>query len=359
MWPDNRLLRTVNIEHPIVQAPMAGAGGLEMAIAVSEAGGLGSLACAALDPSALRDLLASAGNRTGRTLNINFFAHPPAGQDKAADTAWAKGLAPFYERFGLHPQQTLDVGSIHPFDDERCQVIETFKPAVVSFHFGLPDADLVARVKAMGAQVMSTATSVEEARWLEQHGCDIIIAQGHEAGGHRGMFLSNDVATQMGGMALVPQIADAVQIPVIAAGGIADGRGISAAFALGASGVQIGTAYLFTKEATLSKTYRRALQSAGSQPTALTNVFSGRPSRCLVNAMMREKGPMAADAPEFPKGFAAMARLAKAAESTGCRDFSAHYCGQAAALGRATTAAALTRELAADASRCFKRLGTD
>ena len=351
MWPDKRLQDLFGIEVPIIQAPMAGSSTLEMALAVGEAGGLGSLACAILDANGLRDLLAIAGERSRKPFNVNFFAHADPAPDRSADKAWLQRLAPFFEEFDAELPEELSTGAIQPFDEDRCAVLEALPPAVASFHFGLPAPEMVRRIKAAGTKVISSATTVEEAVWLAGQGCDAIIAQGCEAGGHRGMFLTGDIHTQMGTMALVPQIADAVDIPVIAAGGIADGRGIAAAFALGASGVQIGTAYLFADEASLNPLYRDALGSAKDVPSSLTNVFSGRPTRCLVNRIVREIGPMSDEAPAFPKGFAALAPLRSSAEDAACRDFSAHYCGQACALGHAAPAAQLTRDLAADTIR--------
>lgn len=194
---------------------------------------------------------------------------------------------------------------------------------------------------------MSSATTVQEARWLVEHGCDAVIAQGYEAGGHRGMFLTEDTNTQMGTMSLVPQIVDAVGVPVIAAGGIADGRGVAAAFALGASAAQVGTAYLFTEEATISDIYRSALQSVKSVPTTFTNIFSGRPARCVVNRVLQDIGPLTDIVPAFPTGFSAITPLRIAAEQQDSPGFSAHYCGQSAALGSSSTARQLTLDLAA------------
>ena len=241
-----------------------------------------------------------------------------------------------------------------PFDDAMCATIEALEPAVVSFHFGLPTHALLERVKAVGCCVLSTATTVEEARWLEQRGCDAIIAQGLEAGGHRGMFLSEAITSQVGTLALVPQVVDAVEVPVIAAGGIADGRGIAAAFALGAAGVQIGTAYLFTPQSLISPLHRAALNAAREDQTALTNVFSGRPARGLVNRIVRELGPISDAAPPFPTAGNALAPLKAKAEAAGNADFSSLWSGQAASLGREMEADELTRKLAADALR---RLG--
>jgi nitronate monooxygenase len=244
---------------------------------------------------------------------------------------------------------------LQPFDEARCRIVEQHAPAVVSFHFGLPSPDLVARVKATGAKLVSSATTVAEALYLESRGCDAVIAQGLEAGGHRGMFLTDDVLSQTGTMALVPQIVDAVDLPVIATGGIADGRGIVAALALGASAVQLGTAFLHAEETTISEAYKAGLRQAGDRQTAVTNVYSGRPTRCLTNRMMLEKGPLTGAAPAFPKGFAITGPLRQQAEAQGSSDFSAHYCGQSAALGKPTTAGQLVRDIAHDARQQMNR----
>ncbi len=348
MWPDNRLCELFSIEHPIIQAPMAGCSGLDMALAVSSAGGLGSLPCATLDAGRLRDLLSAARDATDKPLNVNFFAHAMPQDDTDRDANWLGRLSAYYDELGLDVPSSLSSGPVRPFDAARCAVVEEFAPSVVSFHFGLPEPDLVSRVKAAGCKIISSATTVTEARWLEAHGCDAVIAQGLEAGGHRGMFLTDDIGSQMGTLALVPQVADAVALPVIAAGGIGDARGILAAFALGASAVQMGTAYLFTEESTISPTYRRCLEGAAKSDTALCNVVSGRPTRVLANRMVLEHGPMSADAPAFPKGFSAIGPLQAAAERLDRPDFSAHYCGQSAALGRMTSAYSLTRDLTAE-----------
>lgn len=257
---------------------------------------------------------------------------------------------------GITPPDALSMGSIQPFDEERCDIVAEHASTVVSFHFGLPGTHLVDRLKSAGSLIMSSATTIKEARWLEDNGCDVIIAQGLEAGGHRGMFLSTDIGGQMGTFSLVPQIADAVDCPVVAAGGISDGRGIVAALALGASAVQIGTAYLFTDEATISDVYRRSLDQVASVDTVVTNVFSGRPTRTLSNKVVAELGPIAESAPAFPKGFLAIGPLWMYAEAQGSRDFSAHYCGQSASLGYKATAYQLTTDLADDAARRMNAL---
>ena len=257
-------------------------------------------------------------------------------------------LAPYYAELGLGDAPPYDV-AIVPFDDARCQVVEELRPEVVSFHFGLPADDLVDRVRASGARVIASATTVPEAQWLADHGCDAVIAQGAEAGGHRGMFLSADVESQVGTMALVPQVVDAVDVPVIAAGGIADGRGIAAAFMLGASGVQIGTGYLLCPEATISGLHRAALRSPAALETALTNVFTGRPARSIVTRLMREVGPLSAAAPRFPRATGAVLPLRLAAEPDGDTAFTALWSGQAATLAAELPAGELTRLLAAAA----------
>jgi nitronate monooxygenase len=356
MWPDHRIQDLLGIELPIIQAPMAGSAGLDMVVAVSEAGGLGSLACASLDTERLRQLLAAAHQNTSKPFNINFFAHTVGASHEARNKAWLERLLPYYGELEIEPPKSLSSGSILPFDAKRCAIVEEMAPAIVSFHFGLPDLTLVRRLKAAGIKILSSATTVAEARWLENHGCDAIIAQGVEAGGHRGMFMSDDIDSQMGTFALVPQIVDELSVPVIAAGGVADGRGIAAAFTLGASGVQIGTAYLFTREATLSDAYRRTLQSFQSKEshrpaTTLTNVLSGRPSRCIVNRLICEMGPLSDAAPAFPSGFSALMPLRQQTERMDNRDFSAHYCGQAAGLGHPTNARQLTIDLGSEALR--------
>ena len=296
MWPDTRLTKLLSIEHPIVLAPMAGAMDAELAGEVSAAGGLGSLPCAMLSPATLRQQFASVRSRTGRPMSFNFFCHAPPVANNAREASWRDRLARYYVEFGIDPALSVPSSSRAPFDAEFCAVVEELRPEVVSFHFGLPDAALLARVKGRRCRVMSSATNVAEAVFLERHGVDAIIAQGFEAGGHRGMFLTQDLATQAGTFALVPQIVDAVAVPVIAAGGIGDARGIVAAFALGASGVQIGTAYLHCPEAKISAPHRAALKAAIDDGTAVTNLMTGRPARGIVNRLMRELGPIAGHA---------------------------------------------------------------
>ena len=249
MWHDRRLIELFGIEHPLVQAPMAGAMDGALAAEVSAAGGLGSLPCAMLNAEKIREEVEKIHRRTQRPFNLNFFCHTPPTLNNAREAAWRDRLAPYYREYGLDPAAPVPASLRMPFDAALCALLEELRPRVASFHFGLPAPELVERVRRAGCAVMSSATTVAEARWLEGRGADAIVAQGIEAGGHRGMFLSEDIAGQVGTFALVPQIADAVKVPVIAAGGISDARGIVAALALGAAGAQIGTAYLFCPEA--------------------------------------------------------------------------------------------------------------
>lgn len=358
MWPRHDLLELFGIETPIIQAPMAGANGSEMVIAVSEAGGLGSLPCAMLDAEKAGAEMGIIRQRTAKPFNVNFFCHKPPEADADTQLRWLEHLAPYYSELGLTQPESLGGVARAPFDDAMCQLMEEHKPAVVSFHFGLPSKEHFKRVKDAGCRAIASATTVEEAVWLEGEGCDAIIAQGSEAGGHRGMFLTDKISTQIGTFALVPQIADAVSVPVIAAGGIADGRGIAAAFALGASGVQIGTAYLSTPESTITDLHRAELRNPSSDATALTNVFSGRPARGIMNRVMRDLGPMSDVAPAFPTAGGALAPLKAKAEEKGDHAFSSLWSGQGAGLCKETSSAKLTEALARDALLELKALST-
>ena len=337
----------LGIELPIIQAPMAGVQGSALALAVSNAGGLGSLPCAMLSLDAMRNELAKIKSHTTRPYNVNFFCHVPPTPSAERETVWRAALARYYQEFGLDMADIPAGPGRTPFSSEFADALSEFKPTVVSFHFGLPSTELVARVRSWGSKIFCSATTVDEARWLEAHGVDAIIAQGLEAGGHRGIFLSQDLTTQVGTFALVPQIVRAVKLPVIAAGGIADAKGVAAAMALGAAGVQIGTAYLLCPEAATSAVHRAALKSENARHTALTNVFTGRPSRIIVNRLVKELGPISAAAPAFPLATSAIAPLRAKAESQGSGDFSPLWSGQNASGCREIPAADLTRELAA------------
>lgn len=345
-WSDRRILDLLGIEVPILQAPMAGATGSAMAVAVGNAGGLAALPCAMLSLEQVRSEIDAFRAACLGPLNLNFFCHQPPAADVERDARWKQALKPYYEEVGADFDAPTPVSNRAPFDEHSCQLVEQLLPQVVSFHFGLPRADLLQRVKATGAKVLSSATTVEEALWLEAHGCDAIIAMGYEAGGHRGMFLSEDISSQIGTFALVPQVVDALRVPVIAAGGISDHRGLVAALALGASAVQIGTAYLFCPEAKVSPAHRQALDSAPASDTALTNLFTGRPARGINNRIMRELGPMSELAPRFPLAGGALMPLRAISDAKGSSDFSNLWSGQALRLGRAMPAGELTRDIA-------------
>src|SRR3984957_1881910 len=349
MWPDRRLIDLFKTEFPIVLAPMAGIMDAELVIAAAQGGALGSLPCAMLSVEKAREQVNIIRQRVSAPINMNFFCHQAVDADPSREAQWKRRLAEYHEELGLDPAAPVTAANRAPFDAAMCELVEELKPEVVSFHFGLPDQALLKRVKAAGCLVMGSATIVKEAIWLEENGADIIIAQGAEAGGHRGMFLTENVAEQPGTFALVPQVVDAVQVPVIAAGGIADGRGIAAAFALGAAGVQIGTAYLRCPESKVNPAARTALAEAKDDSTVITNVMTGGPARGVRNRTMREVGPISPDAPAFPHAATALAPLKAAAEKLGRVDFTNLWAGQAVGLGREMPAAELTRALAGSA----------
>jgi nitronate monooxygenase len=356
MWPDRRIIDLFKTEFPIVLAPMAGVVDAELVIAAAQGGALGSLPCAMLSPEQAREQINIIRQRVSAPINLNFFCHKAVEPDPKREAAWRQRLAPYYRELGLDPAAPINAANRAPFDAAFCEVVEELKPEIVSFHFGLPDQALLRRVKAAGCIVMSSATIVKEAIWLEENGADVIIAQGAEAGGHRGMFLTDNIAEQPGTFALVPQVVDAVKVPVIAAGGIADGRGIAAAFALGASGVQIGTAYLRCPESRVSAPARAVLAQAHDGSTVVTNVMTGRPARGVANRVMREVGPISPDAPAFPHAATALAPLKAAAEKQGKVDFTNLWAGQAVRMGREMPATELTRALAGAALARLARM---
>jgi nitronate monooxygenase len=347
-WPNRRFLDLVGSEHPIIQAPMAGAGGVELCIAAIEGGALGSLPCAMLSPEQVRQQVAEVRAKTDRPFALNFFCHSMPKQ--IDDSAWRALLKPYYEEFAVEPGNG---GALRlPFDEEMCGVVEELRPSVVSFHFGMPPPHLLGRVKRAGAVMIGNATTVEEALWLEQRGADAIIAQGFEAGGHTGRFLGSDPAEALGLFALLPQVVDAASVPVIAAGGIGDARGIAAAFVLGASAVQLGTAYLHTPEARISDTHRQRLSEG---KTIFTNLMTGGLARGLHGRLVDELGPVRSEAPPYPLASTALAPIRAAAEKQGEYGFGPMWAGQAAPLGRQLPAAELTRELARDALAILAR----
>jgi len=361
MWPDRRVIDLFGIEHPLILAPMTGVSTVDLAASVCGAGGLGSVSCATLQPERAAQTIEQLREVTDRPINANFFCHARAKNDTQREQAWRERLSRYYRELGIDTELQRPDFDIAPFGAEMCAVVEAVRPEVVSFHFGLPEAALLARVKTAGCRVMSSATTVEEARWLEAHGADVIIAQGNEAGGHRGMFLSPDpntaTASQPGIFALVPLVADAVKVPVVAAGAIADARGIAAAFALGASGVQIGTGYLLCPEAGTSKFHREAIRHAHVDSTVVSNVYTGRPARVLASRLTQEIGPMLAAAPNFPSPLGALLPLISQAEQRDINDFTPLWTGEAAALASDLPGQRLTAELAKGALERFRQLG--
>jgi nitronate monooxygenase len=341
------LQQILGIELPIIQAPMAGVQGSALAIAVSNAGGLGSLPCAMLTTDAIRKEVTAIKAGTDKPFNVNFFCHTQPQPDQAVEAHWRQKLSPYYQEFGIDSSTIQPGPGRMPFQAEAADILDELRPAVVSFHFGLPNEELLARVRATGAKILASATTVEEALWLQERGVDAIIAQGMEAGGHRGMFLTDDLTTQVGTFALLRQIVREVKVPVIATGGIVDAEGVAAAMTLGAAAVQVGTAYLLCPEATTSAVHRAALASPAARHTACTNLFTGRPARGIVNRVMRELGPINSEAPAFPLATSAIAPLRAKAEGQGSGDFSPLWAGQNPTGCKGIPAGEMTRALAA------------
>jgi nitronate monooxygenase len=344
----NAFTARLGLEHPIIQAPMAGVQGHALAVAVSNADGLGSLPCAMLSLEALHDELTRIHAGTSAAYNVNFFCHTPPTPDAAREARWRAALSPYYAEYGIDAAAIPAGAGRVPFTQAAADVLAEFRPRVVSFHFGLPSPELLARVRAWDAMVLSSATTVDEARWLKAHGADAIIAQGVEAGGHRGMFLTGDLATQVSTFDLVRDVVAAVSVPVIAAGGIANADDVARAMSLGASAVQVGTAYMLCPEATTSEMHRVALKHTAPYETALTNLFTGRPARGIVNRVMRELGAMSAAAPAFPLATAAIAPVRAAAEKKASSDFSPLWSGTNAPQFDGVAAIDVTRALCAE-----------
>ena len=342
--------------HLVIQAPMAGAGLALLAIAAARGGALGSIACAALTLTRVEEQVSIFRNAVSSPLNMNFFCHVSPDRSLQKLEQWETALAGEFSRFEVSSSVTPPFIERMPFDDAACSLVERLRPELVSFHFGLPEAHLLQRVKECGATVVASATSVREAIFLEQNGCDYVIAQGAEAGGHRGNFLEQDMSRQSGLFSLLPQVVDAVKVPVIAAGGIADGRGIAAALALGASAVQIGTAYLLTNESTIGPAHRARLDVAEEADTQLTNVFTGRPARGLVTRLMTDFGPLAASLPDFPLAGATLAKLLTSAAARDSGDFQPLWAGQSASMAKNIGATALTLDVLAQAEHILATL---
>lgn len=341
-WPDRRYFELVGSEHPIIQAPMANAGGVDLCVGTMQGGALGSLPCGMLSPEQVKQQVGDVRARADGPINLNFLCHLMP--DSADDSAWKALLQPYFDEYGAVPGPDMPLRL--PFDEAMCEAVEDLRPTVVSFHFGLPAGRLLDRVKASGSVVIASATTVEEARWLEGRGADAVIAQSFEAGGHQGSFLDSDPSEALGLFALLPQVVDAVTIPVIASGGIGDGRGIAAAFALGASAVQLGTAFLHCPESAISDAHRRALRDGA---TLFTNVYTGRIARAVRGRLIDELGPLRPEVPPYPMAAPALTPISTAAQAQEDFGFTLMLAGQAGPLGANLPAADLTRRLAADA----------
>ena len=320
------LLQLLGIQIPIIQAPMAGADSVELAINVARAGGLGSLACAMLTTDQVVEQYHAIRAKTDQPINLNFFCHQQVERSPIQQQNWLNRLLPYYTAYHLDPAAVTPAVARLPFNEEYCRVVEQIRPPIVSFHFGLPNQQLLQRVKATGAVILSSATTVEEGVWLEKAGCDVVIAQGQEAGGHRALFLTDDLSTQLPTAQLVQLLAKELTVPIVAAGGIADAQTIKQAFAWGAAAVQLGTAYLFCAEARVAPLHRRVL--ATDSATAITNIFSGRPARGISNRLVQEIGPICSDAPDFPYAADYVMPLRKAAEAAGSIDLMQLWSGQ-------------------------------
>ena len=347
MWPNTFLSDLLGIEHPIIQAPMAGSTTVELVAAVSNSGGIGSMGYAETPMERIREDSKQIRKLTDKPFNLNFFAHDTPNNKPDVIASTLERIKPFYSEAGVSdiPQ---DVSKpLLTFTKEKLQLLLEIKPALVSFHFGLPQLEAIEELKEVGCRILCSATTVAEAVALEKSGVDIIVAQGWEAGGHRGSFDVNHEDHGVGTMALVPQIVDAVKVPVVAAGGIADGRGIAAAFMLGACGVQMGTAFLSCPEANISEEHRTAIQNAKDDDTRLTKAFSGRPARARKNDYIESMAAHRLPLPDFPTMYALSGPLREASDDT--LDFRFLLYGQAAALNREMPAAELVQTLVIEA----------
>lgn len=358
MWQDTRLLDLLGIEHPIIQAPMAGSATPEMAAAVGAMGGLGSLGCSYGDPDLVTRYAGEMRALTNAPFNLNFFVTAPA--PALAPDDFAKlhhTLAPLYAKAGLGPVPLNPAPAPASFTDETLSLLLDLRPPVVSFHFGLPEAEALQALKDAGIKLLASATTVAEARKIAEAGLDAVIAQGWEAGGHRGSFTPGGVGDGVGTMALVPQVVDAVDIPVIAAGGIADGRGIVAALALGAAGVQLGTAFLRGPESAAPERHKQAIAETPAEDTGFTNAGSGRAARGMTSAyariMAHHDGPLA----PFPTMYALSRPLLDHYKATDPRQASFYLFGQAAHYARAEPARDTMQRLLSETAAAMAKLG--
>ena len=345
------LFERLGIQLPIVQAPMAGTSTPVLAAAVCNAGALGSIAVGAVDAAGAERMIAPLRSLTPGPFNVNVFCHQPARIDRARERAWLEALAPIFREFGAEPP--MQIGEIYTsfvVDRAMQELLLDARPAVVSFHFGLPAAETIARLKSVGTLLLSSATNLEEAEAAVAAGVDAIVAQGYEAGGHRGVFDPAKPDSQLGVAALTRLLVRRLNVPVIAAGGIMDGAGIAAMLALGAEAAQLGTAFIACPESSADAYHRDALLGPGASATQMTALISGRPARCLPNAFtaLAEGALKSLSSPDYPIAYDAGKALAAAARAQGQGGFGAQWAGQGAPLARALPAGALVQTLAAE-----------
>ena len=340
------LCSVLGIEKPIIQAPMAGVQNWELAVAVSRSGGLGSIPCGMLTKEQVLFEITNFRKHSDKNYNLNFFCHKMPNIDHQALQAWEEQLSPYYDSFSIKPHNEIS-GLRVPFDINLADSLEPHKPPILSFHYGLPSPELVTRIKSWGTVVISSATTKQEGVWLEENGADVVIAQGCEAGGHRGMFMTSDPSTQLPTSELLACLKHELSVPVVATGGIATNTDIKELIRLGASGVQIGTSYLLCDEVKTSAIYREALKSKSSA-TALTNIFSGRLARGITNKIMKELDFIASKAPEFPYASIAINPLRSKAESQNKSDFTPLWSGTDRSGCKEISATKLTNELWGD-----------
>jgi nitronate monooxygenase len=346
MWPANPLTERLNLKWPILQAPMGSASTPALAAAVTNAGGLGGLGMWGRSAHQAERRIAGFRQQSGGSLNVNYPIWPDPRCAPETSAAMRQHLQVQYDAHGLGrvPEPAGEVSDVGPA--HIALMLET-KPEVVSFHFGLPEPEVIRALKSAGIFILSSATTVAEARQLEQRGVDAIIAQGTEAGGHRATFSGVDMSMQPGLFSLLPQVVDAVQVPVIAAGGVADGRTAAAAFMLGASAVQVGTAFLHCEEADVRDAHRAALAEADDACTVVTDVISGRPCRYIRNKLIDDL--VASGLKPLP--VPAQQSLTQRLGDSGDREWTALTSGQSAALARATRAAELIERLTEETTR--------